>query len=1058
MKGDVSRAAFDARRFSRVVAQQGRIQLDADWNEQQAIIDHRLRAALADVFGHAGLLGVAIAPHAAPGFGIHTHGGCLFDASSPGIDVLDPSPLGGPYTLEVWLKPADPDAQTPARATVASRSGEFHVSVDAKGYLVFERFEASAASAVALSSRQPLRRGAFSHVACVFTGRAAEIWVDGELARRSAAGPPAENGAPPLRIGASDGAGGAPTDSFAGTIEDVRVWRSRRFGPELRYGYLHHPRRGEQPAGEAHSEQPALHWTCEHPADGLRLAPRELCVSPGRCYVDGVMCENPYHAPLSAPASHPGSEAIVYLDVWERYVSAFEDPTIADVALGGVDTTGRLQTVAHVCVTAPAEFEPIRARSHDRGEIALDVATRILQDNLLYRFEVHAPGIAADESDGGDVVTIEPERASERTWRVVGGANVDDWSSGQYLQILNPGPTGKLMRFVSWNAPAPGARTFTVDEVPDGVNDQIEVRPVASVLWSKQNANFVFPLEGAPAATKETTTFLLAGDVQRADILSIGQVVVVGDENAATSFRPGFVSTIKDISTDVPGQIEVVVGGRLDRVGPGAVLRCWDGIVPAEAISGKPRKLADVAVSFAAGGAYRTGDYWTARLRPDDPNTPLEWPRDGSGKPVFVPPAGIAHTYAELARVHAHHDGPHVERDLRRIVRSVAELMLDVRHEHEGRPVEVDLGYREPPRREEPPHREQPPHHEEPAPPLEPPFIVVEAAPQVGLVLAHSAPQGYADTGSVVEAVVEYPQWSQHLPAPHKGGAAAAVAIEGAIYLLYEGGTLWRLDPSHADNRWERCCPYEAVRREYAVTAAGGYLFVLGGLDRDGRPSRFVDRYDPRADAWSDMTPPMRVARTRLAAAGNQRGIVVCGGVRRTWFGWRYVTETAEQFDIATNAWQRLDPMLVRRFGAAAAFAGGSLYLIGGKVARSPLARQRRPTARVDRFHVGSREWTREMPLHEPRAYAAAAALSDEEIVVVGGTWVADVADAERLRVRSGEVRRFPSPRRGRFGLAAVGGVVYAIAGRAGGSDLHDALSCVLVDRIRVYRPDGEEG
>ena len=141
---------------------------------------------------------------------------------------------------------------------------------------------------------------------------------------------------------------------------------------------------------------------------------------------------------------------------------------------------------------------------------------------------------------------------------------------------------------------------------------------------------------------------------------------------------------------------------------------------------------------------------------------------------------------------------------------------------------------------------------------------------------------------------VEYPQWSQHLPAPHKGGAAAAVAIEGAIYLLYEGGTLWRLDPSHADNRWERCCPYEAVRREYAVTAAGGYLFVLGGLDRDGRPSRFVDRYDPRADAWSDMTPPMRVARTRLAAAGNQRGIVVCGGVRRTWFGWRYVTETAE--------------------------------------------------------------------------------------------------------------------------------------------------------------------
>ena len=1077
MKGDLSRDTFEARKFSRVVAQQGRIQLDADWNEQQAIIDYRLRAALGDVFGHVELLGVAVAPHAAPGFGIHTHGGCTFDASSSGIVVHDHAPIGGPYTLEVWLKPAPTEerapagsaAPPPARRTVAWRPGEFRVSLDAQGSLVFERFEASApGGTVALSSRRPLPQNAFSSVVCIFTGRAVELWVNGELDRRSAASPSEWSGSPQLRIGASGDAGSAGADPFAGTIEQVRLWRERRLPPQLRSDYLHHGTREEPHAGGAHADGPALHWSWEHAEEGHELAQRELCVSPGRCYVDGWMCESPNHGPPSAVAElHPGSEAVAYLDVWERYVSAFEDPAIGDVALGGIDTTGRLQTVAQVQVTSRAALDAIRARGNDRGEIALDVATRILQDNVLYRFEVHAPGIAADERDGGDVVTIAPERSDERTWRVVGGASADDWASGQYLQILDPGPTAKMLRFVSWNASAPGGRTFTVEPLT-GVNDQIQVRPVASILWSQQNANVVFPLQRATAST-ETTTFVLAGDAQRAGLLTIDQVVVVADDDAATSLRPGFVSTIKDVSTDVPGQIEVVVQGRFEDSVAGAVLRCWDGIVPADAISGKPAPLADVAVSFAAGGTYRTGDYWTARLRPDDPKSPLDWPRDSAGKPVFQPPAGIAHTYAELAIVHAHDDGPHVARDLRRIVRSVAELSLDLPREHEHRPVEVDLGHREPSRRDEPPHHDEHHHrdehrhrdehdhhddHHHAEPPEEPRVIVVEPRPQAGLVLAHTAPDGYTATGSVVEAVVDYPHWTEHLAAPHKGGAAAAVVIEDAIYVLYEGGTLWRLDPSHPDNRWERCRPYEGVRREYAVAAAGGALFVIGGLDRDGRPMRSVDRYDARADTWSDMTPPMRVRRARLAAAGDARGVIVCGGVRRTWFGWWYATETAERFDLATNAWHALEPMPVRRYAGAAAFAGGSLYLIGGKRSRSAFARRRHTTARIDRFHQATGTWTRETQLLQPRAYASAVALNDEEIVVAGGT---AAGDAERLRVRSGDVRRFPAPSGERFGLAAVRGVVYAIAGRAGEDDLRDALQCVLVDRIRVYRPDVEE-
>jgi Family of unknown function (DUF6519) len=55
MKGDFSRDTFDAtKHFSRVLMQQGRVQLDADWNEQAAILLHYMRALAADLIGRHG--------------------------------------------------------------------------------------------------------------------------------------------------------------------------------------------------------------------------------------------------------------------------------------------------------------------------------------------------------------------------------------------------------------------------------------------------------------------------------------------------------------------------------------------------------------------------------------------------------------------------------------------------------------------------------------------------------------------------------------------------------------------------------------------------------------------------------------------------------------------------------------------------------------------------------------------------------------------------------------------------------------------------------------------
>ena len=54
MTADLTRDSFDpAKYFSRVLMQQGRVQLDADWNEQASILLHLIRRLAANLGGNA---------------------------------------------------------------------------------------------------------------------------------------------------------------------------------------------------------------------------------------------------------------------------------------------------------------------------------------------------------------------------------------------------------------------------------------------------------------------------------------------------------------------------------------------------------------------------------------------------------------------------------------------------------------------------------------------------------------------------------------------------------------------------------------------------------------------------------------------------------------------------------------------------------------------------------------------------------------------------------------------------------------------------------------------
>ncbi|WP_297324625.1 DUF6519 domain-containing protein [Nitrosomonas sp.] len=154
----------------------------------------------------------------------------------------------------------------------------------------------------------------------------------------------------------------------------------------------------------------------------------DFSIGKGRYYVDGILCENDadditykkqedYPNPPELDGAGP---YLVYLDVWERHITALEDDDIREKALGGPDTATRTKVVCQVkvdkgdeslnltddCTTVsknwdrwagrwqPANRGSLRARvtpqknSTNPCLVAPDAKYRG-QENQLYRIEIH---------------------------------------------------------------------------------------------------------------------------------------------------------------------------------------------------------------------------------------------------------------------------------------------------------------------------------------------------------------------------------------------------------------------------------------------------------------------------------------------------------------------------------------------------------------------------------------------------------------------------------------------------------------------------------------------
>jgi hypothetical protein len=84
-------------------------------------------------------------------------------------------------------------------------------------------------------------------------------------------------------------------------------------------------------------------------------AAKDVTISKGNCYVDGFLCENETDCtftkqpwgptPDGDPAVAGDKVGFLYIDAWERHVTAAEVPRLREVALGVAETASRAQLV-----------------------------------------------------------------------------------------------------------------------------------------------------------------------------------------------------------------------------------------------------------------------------------------------------------------------------------------------------------------------------------------------------------------------------------------------------------------------------------------------------------------------------------------------------------------------------------------------------------------------------------------------------------------------------------------------------------------------------------------
>lgn len=253
----------------------------------------------------------------------------------------------------------------------------------------------------------------------------------------------------------------------------------------------------------------------------------------------------------------------------------------------------------------------------------------------------------------------------------------------------------------------------------------------------------------------------------------------------------------------------------------------------------------------------------------------------------------------------------------------------------------------------------------------------------------------------VAASAVHAQKWVTAAPVPQGAEEVYGVAAGGKMYVFGGLAPGWKaigmtLEYDPATDRWTRKKDMPAYHHHVALAQIDGRIYMFGGfrLPEKGQATWLpVDNsweYDPVKDDWRALPPLPTPRGSANALVVNGRIHVVGGAALPKGLGEGYVhpnrnvsVGTHEVFDPATGTWSRRADMINARNHAAAGVIENKIYVAGGR-AGSVFIPNAFNLDLVEEYDPATDRWSLRPPMPTPRS-AAAWGVYNGRLYVAGG-------------------------------------------------------------------------
>lgn len=358
-------------------------------------------------------------------------------------------------------------------------------------------------------------------------------------------------------------------------------------------------------------------------------SPLDFSISQGCYYVNGLLCSNeqtihftdqPYYpnAPVPSTLQH---HCLVYLDVWQRHITWLEDHDLREVALNGLDTTTRMQTVWQV------KLLPLKdsAVLLERGHITYDEIIALPEWHELLHHEKQKGRLSARYQSGETSL-------NNQLYRV------------EIHEVAEQAVTFKWSR-------ENGAVVFALETVEQVGNQAAQgtIQLVVTLAETMRDTSLLQPGDWVELENDYLTlhgqTLPLYQVATTPDFLH-RQITLAGPASQAFTHQPASYTRLRRWDHD-PARAVPQTGTALARADT------WLSLEHG------------IQVRFADSSRHEVGDYWLIPSRAQPAG--IAWPVDEHG-PHGQAPHGKEHAYCPLALLQQQHGSWKKVSDLRRLV------------------------------------------------------------------------------------------------------------------------------------------------------------------------------------------------------------------------------------------------------------------------------------------------------------------------------------------------------------------------------------------------------